>query len=128
MSRCLGVVEDGYTGRIVGLLLSYIDCKNMTLSCAVRGSRSGEREKWWMQIKHSVAQLHERGIVWGDAKADNVLIDVHDDAYLIDFGGGYTRGWVDRELNNTQQGDLQGLGRIKEFLDAVDETDVDGLE
>jgi hypothetical protein len=27
-----------------------------------------------------------------------VLIDVNDDAYLIDLSGGYTVGWIEREI------------------------------
>jgi hypothetical protein len=45
-------------------------------------------------------------LIWEDEKPNNVLIDVHDDAYLVDSGGGYTKGWVDKELMNTQEGDL----------------------
>jgi hypothetical protein len=116
ISRLLGIVEDEHTSRIMGLLLSYIDCENTTLSCAARAVDSVLHEKWLGQIVHSLKELHARGIVWGDAKPSNVLIDVHDDAYLVDFGGGYTRGWVDRELMNTKEGDSQGLGRIAAYL------------
>jgi hypothetical protein len=119
VSRLLGIVEDEHTSRIVGLLLSYIECENTTLSCAARAVDSVLHEKWLKQITHSVKELHAHGIVWGDAKPDNVLIDVCDDAYLVDFGGGYTRGWVDRELMNTKEGDLQGLGRISAYLAAL---------
>lgn len=31
--------------------------------------------------------LHGIGIVWGDGKAENVLIDINDNAWIIDFGG-----------------------------------------
>jgi hypothetical protein len=121
VSRLLGFVEDEHTSRIVGLLLSYIDCQNMTLSCAVRGSDRALLQKWLDQITHSINELHRCGIVWGDAKPDNVLVDVHNNAYLIDFGGGYTNGWVDKELNNTQAGDLQGLSRIEAWLNGMAE-------
>ncbi|KAF2467282.1 uncharacterized protein BDR25DRAFT_376225 [Lindgomyces ingoldianus] len=116
VSRLLGVVEDEHTSRIVGLLLSYIDCENMTLSCAAQAGERASHDKWLKQITHSLKELHARQIVWGDAKPDNVLIDMHDDAYLVDFGGGYTHGWVDKELINTQEGDLQGLQRIAAYL------------
>lgn len=118
VSRLLGVVEDEHTSRIVGLLLSYIDCENMTLSCAAQAGERTSHDKWLKQITHSLKELHHeaRQIVWGDAKPDNVLIGVHDDAYLVDFGGGYTNGWVDKELMNTQEGDLQGLQRIAAYL------------
>ena len=38
----------------------------------------------------------------GRRKPDNILIDAHNDAYLIDFGGGYMDGWEDKELVNTR--------------------------
>ncbi|KAF2791530.1 hypothetical protein K505DRAFT_363729 [Melanomma pulvis-pyrius CBS 109.77] len=109
-SRLLGVVEDEGTSRIAGLLLSYIDCtNNRTLRCS-RWDRdqASLREKWVQQTSHAIHELHAHQIVWGDAKPDNVLFDVHVDAYLVDFGGGYTNGWVDKELMNTVEGDLQG--------------------
>lgn len=74
------------------------------------------RRKWLDQITRSIEGLHACGVVWGDAKPDNVLIDSQDDAYLIDLGGGYTKGWVDQEVANTVEGDLQGLQRVSEFL------------
>jgi hypothetical protein len=51
-------------------------------------------------------------IVWGDAKTANVLIDKKDDAWLIDFGGGNTEVWIDEELWDTKEGDLQALEKI----------------
>ncbi|KAJ5266499.1 hypothetical protein N7478_009307 [Penicillium angulare] len=117
-SRLLGIVRIPSSGRIVGLLLSYIESKdNKTLLCMGQDPQYVSMgQKWLSQITQSIEGLHVCGAVWGDAKPDNVLIDTHFDAYLIDFGGGYTRGWVDKELANTAEGDLQGLQRITEFL------------
>ncbi|KAF2754344.1 hypothetical protein EJ05DRAFT_479861 [Pseudovirgaria hyperparasitica] len=116
-SRLLGLVEDEVTSRIAGFLLSYIDCANKTLLCAGWDPNQALlREKWVQQITHSIHELHAHQIVWGDAKPDNVLIDELDNAYLVDFGGGYTNGWVDKELVNTVEGDLQGLERIAKYL------------
>jgi tRNA A-37 threonylcarbamoyl transferase component Bud32 len=63
-----------------------------------------------------LTQLHEAGIVWGDAKPDNALIDKNDDAWIIDFGGGYTQGFVEREKARTIEGGLQGLEKTVEYV------------
>ncbi|KAF5704135.1 hypothetical protein FMUND_12677 [Fusarium mundagurra] len=116
ISRLIGLVRDG-TGPIFGLLLTYIDCGRKTLLCAARPDTSRElREKWAQQVNDTVRQLHAAGIVWGDAQPDNVLVDRENDAWLIDFGGGYTNGWVPKELSGTVEGDLQGLKKINKFL------------
>ena len=39
-----------------------------------------------------VAELHEAGVIWGDVKPYNVLVNEHG-IYIIDFGGSYTDGW-----------------------------------
>lgn len=80
-----------------------------------------ERDRWIKQIEEGVQFLHQNGIVWGDAKPENVLIDKERNAWLIDFGGSWTQGWVDRQLNETMEGDLQGLERIRNHLNGVEE-------
>ncbi|EAQ90269.1 hypothetical protein CHGG_02204 [Chaetomium globosum CBS 148.51] len=117
--RLLGVVavEDG---RVAGLLLPYVDCRRDNdgvldglYLCRIPVLL---RERWAGQIKEAVQQLHEGGVVWGDAKAANILIDKNDDAWLIDFGAGHTEGWVDEEKRGTKEGDLQGVEKIVEYL------------
>jgi Ser/Thr protein kinase RdoA (MazF antagonist) len=61
--------------------------------------------------------LHTQHIIWGDGKAANVIIDEQDDAWLIDFGGGWTDGWVDEELADTVEGDQQAISKIGTFLE-----------
>lgn len=46
-------------------------------------------------------------------KSDNILVDKSDEIWMIDFGGGYTRGWVDSEIAETVEGDRQGLQKIR---------------
>ena len=67
-------------------------------------------------MRQAVAYLHEKGLVWGDAKGGNVLVDGQGGAILVDFGGGYTVGWVDADIHGTRAGDLQGLERIIEMI------------
>ena len=69
-----------------------------------------------MQIITTIIKLHEAGIVWGDVKAGNVLIDSKHDAWVVDFGGGFTEGWVEKSHMKTIEGDLAGLVKIEELL------------
>ena len=116
-SQLEGLVQND-DGHVMGLVLSYIECDGATLYC-IDGHDpkfSELRQKWLDQISRTLEQFHSHGIIWGDAKAANVLIDVNEDAYLIDFGGGYTEGWVEKEKSNSTEGDLQGLENIKRYL------------
>ncbi|MCJ1345380.1 hypothetical protein MMC31_003587 [Peltigera leucophlebia] len=74
------------------------------------------RKKWASQIEDTIEKLHNVWVVWGDAKADNILIDKNDDTWIIDFGGGWTEHWVHPELADSVKGDLQGLKSIFHFL------------
>ena len=73
-------------------------------------------------IKDAIKYLHQQRLVWGYAKAGNILINKHRDAISVDFGGGFTDGWVDQEYCETIDGDLQGLRRIVSFIDRIKNT------
>lgn len=118
IGRLHGVAHLG--GMLIGLLLTYIEgkkriCPN-TLHNVVWNSPDSLRKKWSEDIGDVVHKLHGAGCVWGDAKPENVLIDVDDEAWVIDFGGGFTPGWVSREKQLSKGGDLEGLAKIQEWL------------
>ncbi|KAH6693336.1 hypothetical protein BKA61DRAFT_624523 [Leptodontidium sp. MPI-SDFR-AT-0119] len=114
--RLLGIVKND-ENQLIGLLLTYIECDFVTLTCAAEpDTPDSTKQKWVDQASRTLTQLHEAGIVWGDAKPDNILIDKNEDAWIIDFGGGYTRGFVEREKAGTIDGDLQGLEKIVEYV------------
>ena len=116
-TRLYGIVQDEKSSRVIGLLLSWIDCEHKTLECALGPETPAVlRLKWGQQVSTTLAYLHEADIVWGDAKAANILVDMDDNAWIIDFGGGYTRGWVGKDHMETIEGDLEGLSKIKELL------------
>ncbi|KAH7237295.1 hypothetical protein B0J15DRAFT_538595 [Fusarium solani] len=116
VSHLHGLVQDN-SGAILGLLLPYIDCKNLTLSCAIKPETpTALREKWAAQLRDIITQLHNAGLVWGDAKPDNILIDSNKDAWIVDFGGGYTEGWVPKRLAGTVEGDTVALEKMVEFI------------
>lgn len=116
-TRLYGIIQDEKSSRVIGLLLSWINCENKTLECALGPETPTVlRLKWGQQVSTTLACLHEAGIVWGDAKAANILVDMDDNAWIIDFGGGYTRGWVGKDHMETIEGDQEGLSKIKELL------------
>ncbi|KAF2806151.1 uncharacterized protein BDZ99DRAFT_394534, partial [Mytilinidion resinicola] len=114
--RLHGVVQNE-EGLPMGLLLTYISHERKTLELAVRPDTSlSMRQHWADQVTETLADLHRAGLVWGDAKADNVLIDTENNAWIVDFGGSFTEGWVDKEIAGTVEGDLQGLEKIVSFV------------
>ncbi|KAK5074926.1 hypothetical protein LTR64_001131 [Lithohypha guttulata] len=75
-----------------------------------------KRDLWAKESERMKNLLHEHKIIWGDAKADNFLVDKHDNLWIIDFGGSFTEGWVDEELMETEEGDDMGVARIVNAL------------
>ncbi|KAK3326688.1 hypothetical protein B0H66DRAFT_637922 [Apodospora peruviana] len=75
-----------------------------------------QKKKWAAEIRDAVDQLHKIGLVWGDGKPSNVIVDDHDDAWLIDLAGGWTQEWVDKQVAGTVEGDEQVLRNIYKFL------------
>lgn len=120
LCRVHGVVMDE-CDFILGILLSYVDCADRPLSARVSPEDADDpptrvRRKWVGQLDVTLSSLHKAGIVWGDVKAENVLIDQSNNAWITDFGGGYTEGWVDRALADTIEGDAMGMAKIRKLL------------
>ncbi|KAI1195801.1 hypothetical protein F5X97DRAFT_230747 [Nemania serpens] len=116
VGRLYGVAHDESSDATLGLLLAYIDHR-ITLYDAVEDDIPlAMKQKWARQIEDTLKELHRVGVIWGDAKADNVIIDKENNVVIIDFEGGYTDGWVDAEKAGTVEGDLQGLQNIMAFL------------
>lgn len=117
-SSLYGIVEDDKS-HVIGLLLHYIQVDDTLYDKIIEAESISidMKEKWKRQVTVTVEALHRAGIVWGDAKASNVLVDTAGDAWVTDFGGGHTEGWVDLEKAGTIEGDLQGLRAIMDFID-----------
>jgi hypothetical protein len=110
------IVTSSDGSSIIGMLLDYIDHSLETLRPALSGSSLDSRKKRMGQIREIVDHLHGIGVVWGDVKPENILIDKEGDAWIIDFGGGYSPDWVDSEKSDSLSGDLQGISRLEKFL------------
>ncbi|KAK2616636.1 hypothetical protein QQS21_000459 [Conoideocrella luteorostrata] len=127
--KLLGIIETPHDRRAIGILEEFIphpkSVQLSTLAMAenIRIISPKRKEAWATQIRQTVKWLHDIGIIWGDGKADNVLIHPDtDEAWLIDFGGGTTDGWVDEDLADTSDGDDQAVERIYEFLELREAT------
>ena len=103
--------------QALGILIEYIKHEE-TLANYIGKDRitRSMKKKWEQQIVVTLRDMHRHEIVWGDVKPDNVLIDSNKDAYLIDFGGGFNSEYVDEDVIETVEGDLQGVSRIMEAL------------
>jgi tRNA A-37 threonylcarbamoyl transferase component Bud32 len=115
----LGYVKHAEHGHVIGLLREWIPF--CALGGRLRDMRVStipqeRREKWAAQIRDTVDQLHDIEIIWGNGKPSNVIVDNSDDIWLVDFGGGWTQGWVDEELADTVEGDEQAVRCIVKFL------------
>ncbi|KAI0529984.1 hypothetical protein GGR58DRAFT_494970 [Xylaria digitata] len=113
--QILGYVKHSEVGCIIGFLREWVpgdDLRNIRIPVTLEKKRM----IWASQISKTVHQLHEIGVIWGDGKARNVIIDEEDNAWLIDFGGGFTDGWVEKELAGTVEGDKQAVQKIVDFL------------
>ncbi|KAK2593234.1 hypothetical protein QQS21_009074 [Conoideocrella luteorostrata] len=115
-----GIVMDD-CDFILGLLLTYIDCGDRPLSARVHPEDPDDpppaiRRRWLSQIECTLSALHNNGIIWGDVKAENILIDRDNNAWIADFGGGYTEGWVAKEEAGTLAGDLAGMAKLRNLL------------
>lgn len=122
--RLVGFVafEESKT-EAMGFLLSHIEEPTPLTKMLKSSVPKEKREKWSKKSKEYVDTLHKHDIIWGDAKADNFMVDKHDDLWIIDFGGSYTEGWVDPELSDTLEGDEQGLKKVQDALQDPDDDD-----
>lgn len=119
MPRLCGYVEDAERGCIIGLLRQWIPLGVFGGKLGrinITTISKGRREKWATQIRETVDRLQEIGVIWGDGKASNIIIDDQDNAWLIDFGGDWTEGWVDKEVADSVEGDEEAVNSMVKFL------------
>ncbi|KAF5685732.1 hypothetical protein FDENT_6067 [Fusarium denticulatum] len=117
-----GYVHHNDTKQILGLLRQWVPGRR--LDDIVASATSQNKAKWASQIRQTIELLHQHGLVWGNGKTGNIIIDEQDNAWLIDFGGGYTQGWIDEDLAETKQGDEQALEKITHLLSGSEDMPV----
>jgi hypothetical protein len=112
VSRLHGLVIDPFSHTLVGMLFIHIDSKPYSLTYNVLYPRTSVklRQRWAEQIRSTLARFHEVGVVWGDARPENILIDREHNAWITNFGGG------SGESPETRETDERGLERIIRFI------------
>ncbi|KAJ5366432.1 hypothetical protein N7541_000373 [Penicillium brevicompactum] len=104
------------SNKICGYLLEYIKHRDILSFIKVKDEPVSVRTEWVRQLGDKIGALHKADVIWGDAKPDNILVDTDNNLRLMDFGGGYTHGWVDEDKAETVEGDKQALLRMTTFL------------
>ena len=102
--------------EIMGMLLTVIEDPTPMTKLLDSEVDESKRQRWARETKQIIKALHDKGLVWGDAKGDNFMVDKNDDVWIIDFGGSYTEGWVDPENMETIEGDEEGLEKVVNAL------------
>ncbi|KAF2032080.1 hypothetical protein EK21DRAFT_61684 [Setomelanomma holmii] len=100
-----------------GMLLTPIDSPRPLTTLLSTSVPEQQRKEWASKCETYVKALHSHAIIWGDAKADNFMVDADNELWIIDFGGSYTEGWVDPELSETKEGDRMGLKKVVQALE-----------
>jgi hypothetical protein len=83
---------------VEGMLLRY--CAKFDLKFLLQYSDQQvewpRKMKWAVQIAHGVIEIQKKGVMHGDLRCANVVIDDSDDAYIIDYvdGRGGMEGWT----------------------------------
>lgn len=97
---------------VAGMLFGWLD--GSPLAEHLEMSNPSSHNLWQEQVEATVKELHRHKIVWGDVNVHNIFIDANADAWVIDFGGNCNVQFVNEELKETYEGDIQGLRRIFE--------------
>lgn len=135
--RLVGLVTHPENKSIVGFGREWIQGKRLAdvLKREKRGKQLllNNKQRWAQQLRESADALHALGLVWGDGKPGNLVVGVGEahnvtgaghgeeeapsgDLWLIDFGGGWTDGWVDADKEDTMEGDEQAIRKILDAL------------
>ena len=96
-----GLVVDERNSLIKGLLISFAEQGSLVdtlFDC--KGQLSWPmREKWAKQIITGLSEIHEAGFVQGDFTLSNIVIDINNDAHIIDINRrGCPVGWEPPEI------------------------------
>ncbi|OKL57145.1 hypothetical protein UA08_07459 [Talaromyces atroroseus] len=96
-----GIIVDAHREKVKGLLISYAEQGALVdVLYDFRGQLPlARRERWARQIIQGLCEIHEAGYVQGDFTLSNIVIDVNDNAKIIDINRrGCPVGWEPPEI------------------------------
>jgi serine/threonine protein kinase len=82
---------------VQGIVLEYYP--KGTLKSLLRRSdppiESSMKKRWAAQIAHGISAMHAAGVIHGDLRCENVIVDENDNAHIIDIcnGAAFMMGW-----------------------------------
>jgi serine/threonine protein kinase len=82
---------------VQGILIEY--CPKGTLKSLLRASdppvEPSIKKRWAAQIAHGISAIHGAGLIHGDLRCENVVVDENEDARIIDISNGsaFMMGW-----------------------------------
>jgi serine/threonine protein kinase len=103
------------TSYVDGMLLRY--CSKGAIKQLLKYSdppvSSERKRRWAAQIAHGISNIHKAGLIHGDLRCENVVVDENDDAYVADLQNGTTwmRGWhAELDDHDDPRRDVYSLG------------------
>ncbi|KAG4257530.1 hypothetical protein FPRO03_13903 [Fusarium proliferatum] len=113
-------IHDATNSGLLGPDACMVSCHGIlgTLQYAAYEERNRwHLHRWATDLNDVLESLHQAGLMWGDAKPENVFVDDDDDNVgVIDFGGGCTPGWVSQDNKCTKRGDLEATEKMQDWL------------
>lgn len=95
------------------LQLEYVE--GFSLERAAQDASGSQISTWLKQLTSAVNTIHASGVVHGDLRPANVMVDLKNMVRIVDFGLGI---FAAEKSKPNQKSDLTGLESIKNFLDS----------
>lgn len=112
------VIEVSLVGRTPYLVMDWVEGVELTRFCKDLDTR--HRVTILLRVLDAVAEMHQAGLVHGDLKPSNVLVDRHEKPTIVDFG--LARAETDSSWTDVPRGGTPGYS-APELLTSHDEID-----
>ncbi|KAI9680739.1 MAG: hypothetical protein M1817_004179 [Caeruleum heppii] len=110
VSQLHSIVMSADSKWIVGVLLDWIPPYGRLVDDPESPVQHGQR--WRDQIVDTVKTLHKHGIMWGNVHPENILIDTHNDAWVLKIGNRSPPVFGDIMVRGAVQSDMMGMVEI----------------